>query len=262
MRFSAGSVMLGMMAILFFSSCNKHYKQFTRTFGGGKEDNAQNFVVTREGKKVESEEVKEKAPLFSKSVLKLDDGSKIPVRNVVAYQNNEGYYARLNDKGGLLKRVHKGKIDYYEKIVTTYEQPQYRSFNGSQGISSPGRTRSSTYYYLKKGVNGDPVLLKPSNGSRIYDLVADYAPSAELMDKFVSKRRQLRVISYVNWAAFTGGFVLAVTTKGSNPGRENLAGGLMLGGMLSGIVNLTRKAKNNNRMLDALTEYNLQQKIK
>lgn len=254
LKMSKRNLFFGLVTLVLFSSCNKHYSRFARSFKGGKEDSGQNFVITKDGNKINSSEVKEKSPLFSKSVLKLDDGTKVPVRDVMAYQNDAGYYARLNNTGGLLKRVHKGTIDIYEKVSVTYNAPTYRTNGIGMGGWSGGGSTTRIDYYLKKGLNGEPVAMFPSNGKEILSLVSDYAPSADLMMAFNKKRKQLQTISYINWGLIGGGLVMIFASK--SDAMMYTGGGLLFGGMVSGLVNIIRKGKNYNRMFDAITEYN------
>jgi hypothetical protein len=247
---------LGLALIVFFSSCNRHYSRFAGSFNRQKEA-GQNFVVTRDGNKINSDEVKERSPLFSKSILKLDDGTKIPVKEVVAYQNGEGYFARLNNTGGLLKRVHKGSLDIYQKISVTYNAPTYSTNSIGMGRWSGGGSTTKVAYYLKKGVNGEAVLMHGSNGRKIFDLVSDHTPSAELMERFNKKRKQLTTISYINWAGAAGGLVMIFAARGPGSGTATAGGGLLFGSMISGLVNMIRKGNNYNRMFEAIAEYNI-----
>lgn len=212
------------------------------------------FIQTLDGTVTEADEVKLRSPFIGKSTLQLDNDVKIPVKEVLAYQNNEAYYRKIN--GQFAPRITKGLINMYMTSQT------YTDFNTSPTGRSGTRTRTQYYYWLQKGDNAETVSFSPEVTEQY---VRDYAPAMEYVDVFRQTQRKVKTWSLVNTTAVIGGLFLA--TQGVNNEQKATAAGyaslpLFFGGLVNGFVNKIRKGKNYRNLQLAIDEYNGQVKRK
>jgi hypothetical protein len=213
------------------------------------------FVQTKDGVITEADEVKLRSPLIGKSTIQLNGEEKIPVKEVLAYQNNTAYYRNIN--GQFAPRITKGLINMYRT------SEMYTEFTTSPTGRSGTRTRTREYYWLQKGDNAETVFFTPEVTEQY---VKDYAPAMEYIDVFRHTQRKVRTWSIVNTASVFGGLVLAGTFGSKNTSAGNAVGiggaGLFVGGLVNGFVNKIRKGKNYKNLQLAIDEYNDQVKRK
>ncbi|NTS42719.1 hypothetical protein HRG84_17600 [Flavisolibacter sp. BT320] len=213
------------------------------------------FVQTKDGVITEADEVKLRSPLIGRSTIQLDGDVKIPVKEVLAYQNGTAYYRSI--RGQFAPRINKGLINMYRTIET------YTDFSTTSSGRSGTRTRHQVIYWLQKGDQAETVMLTPDVTEQY---VKDYAPAMEYMDLFRHNQKKVRTWSLINTASVFGGLVLAGTLGSNNTTAGNTAviagGGLFFGGLVNGFVNKIRKGKNYTNLQLAIDEYNYQVKRK
>jgi hypothetical protein len=213
------------------------------------------FVQTVDGQIIEASEAVMKAPLFGKATIQLDRETKIPVKEVMAYQNNTAYYRRLD--GQFVPRIKKGPVNMYMKTET------YQEYNGASGMNNMGggwRTRTRVVYLLQKGSDAPLVRFTPEVTK---EYVKDFAPAMEFVDVYESNVKKYRTWSYINTAATLGGLGLMVagarsTTEDKVPPAGYAGLGLFTGGIINGFVNKVRKGKNIKNLELAIDTYNAQ----
>lgn len=237
---------------LFFSSCVSVSKFSNDTYAARDKDR-KSFVQTKDGVITEAADVRLRSPLIGKSTIQLDNDIKIPVKDVLAYQNNTAYYRSIN--GQFAPRISKGLINMYMTTQT------YTEFATSPTGRGGTRTRVRYDYWLQKGDKADVVSFSPEVTE---GYVSDYAPAMEYINAFYETRKKVKRWSLINTTAVLGGLFLA--TQGVNNNKLNTAGyasmPLFFGGFVNGFVNKIRKGKNYRNLQLAVNEYNYQVKRK
>jgi hypothetical protein len=250
--FVTSSSLVLLLTSLFLFSC-VGMKKFQEDTYASRDKDKQSFVQTTDGKVLEANEAVLRSPLFGKSTIQLDGETKIPVKEVEAYQDKAAYYKRIN--GQFAPRFKKGLINMYRgtESYTEFESPS--SFNGGR---STMRTKNRAVYYIQKGADGavnrfDPQLVK--------EYVQDYAPAMEYINVYEQTQKKARMWSWINTTAVLGGIFLA--TQGiDNNNQVTPVGyasvGLFFGGFINGFVNKVRKGRNGKNLELAIDAYNYQ----
>jgi hypothetical protein len=213
------------------------------------------FVETADGTITEANEAVVRTPFLGKSTIELDKNTKIPVKEVVAYQNDKAYYRKI--QGQFAPRIKKGLINMY---MTTESYTEYQG----PTMGNPGgfKTRHRTIYYLQKG--GDQASTNRFTPQLTKEYVQDYAPAMEFINVYDNNARKARIWSIVNTAAVAGGALLMITSGTSSQAESSVSAagyagaGLFFGGLVSGVVNKIRKGKNVRNLELAIDEYNAQ----
>ncbi len=210
------------------------------------------FVQTKDGTVTEANETVVRTPLFKQPFIELDKSVKIPTKDVVAYQNSQAYYRRIDLQ--FAPRIKKGLINMY-KTVDIYQD--YSGPSAGSGRGGGRSTKTRIVYHLQKG---DDAAVERFSPAVAQTYVQDYAPSKELMETYAAKQKGIKVWSVVNTAAVVGGFLM----MGQGTQRDAFtpvayAGvGLFVGGLVNGVVNKVRKRKNFSNIELAIDEYNRQ----
>jgi hypothetical protein len=213
------------------------------------------FVETVDGTITEANEPVVRTPFLGKSTIELDKNTKIPVKEVAAYQNNKAYYRKI--QGQFAPRIKKGLINMY---MTTESYTEYQA--PTMGNNGGFKTRHRTIYYLQKG--GDQTAMNRFTPQLTREYVQDYAPAMEFMNVYDNTARKAKIWSIVNTAAVAGGVLLMLTggTNNEDGTKVNAAAytgaGLFFGGLVSGVVNKVRKGRNTKNLELAIDEYNFQ----
>ena len=117
---------------IFFVSCVSTSKFSNDTYSARDKDR-KSFVQTKDGTITEASEVKLRSPFIGKSTIELDNNVKIPVKEVLAYQNNTAYYRNIS--GQFAPRITKGLINMY-MTTQIYTEFQPSSAGRSGGTAS------------------------------------------------------------------------------------------------------------------------------
>ena len=248
---NAKSSLLLLIISLILMSCGT--SKFTQSVIDSRVKDKKAFVETTDGTIIEANDAKMKSPLFGKTTIELDNGVKIPIKDVVAYQTYAAYY-RLS-RLGFAPRFKKGLINMY---FTQYQVQEWENVPGSQ--RSQMRTRTKTIYFMQKG---DTTPLQNFSIDLTREYVKDYAPAMEFMNVFDNNRKKYRMWSWINTGAVIGGAILCAvsidgqTQKVNEPvGYSGLA--LFTGGMINGFINKFRKGANGKNLELAIDTYNYQ----
>lgn len=238
-------------AIIILTSCGTA-QRFRQNRYESRESDRESFVEKKDGTVIEAQDARLRTPLFRKSNIELDGETKIPTKEIEAYQDNEAYYRRV--EGQFAPRIKKGLINMY---MTTETHREMNMGAGSQ-FGPPSRTRTVVIYHLQKG-NGAGTERFSSDVVRSY--VQDYAPAMEFMNVYDENRRKSRTWSYINTAVTLGGLALLMTKGIDSKNNEvTTAGyvgtGLFVGGIVSGFVNKFGKTRNRKNLELAIDTYN------
>jgi hypothetical protein len=247
------SSLLLLLISFFLFSCSS-YRRLQEDIYAARDKERQSFVQTTDGKVIEANEAVLRTPLFKRSIIELDKETRIPVRDVVAYQDRDAYYRKI--RGQFAPRIKKGSINMYRttEIYTEYQGPS--TFNGGFGGT---RSRNKVVYYIQKGDESETLLFTP-DVTREY--VKDYAPSMDYINMYDETQRKVRKWSWINTGAVIGGAILLVAgVSNSQVSATGYAGaGLFFGGLINGFVNKIRRAGNYKNLELAIDEYNNQGK--
>jgi hypothetical protein len=227
-----------LFALLFLSSCGVS-KFYNNTYEARDKDKKA-FVQTTDGKIIEGDQAIMKTPLFGKAIIEIDRETKIPLSEVVAYQNDRAYYRNI--RLGWAPRIKKGLINMYALTSQVTEWDN----TGGIGMNSGFRSRSRTVYYLQKGDEAQPLVFSPA-----------------VTKEFDETQKKVRMWSWINTTAVIGGVILATTSIDNSTNKMNEAQGysgiaLLTGGLVNGLVNKLRRTSNARNLELAIDTYNYQ----
>jgi len=204
-----------------------------------------NFIQLNAGeKKIGKVELHD--PFLSRSYLLLDDTTRIEIKDIFAYQNNDGYFVRVPNSTMLLKRVKQGKVDLFSKTVSQYQAGTSYSFNTPGGMvtnTTPGYMTTASIEYFSKG--DQPV--QDVSYSNLRKALADNTESMKRLDEY----RTLNYFKYGLGIAGLGIVVAGLAAK-DGPSKNTIITGavimnlawipsLMQGGKLDTAINAYNK---------------------
>lgn len=249
-----GSSSLSLLLLsTFFLSC-AGLKTFRDDSYMSRDTARKSFVQTTDGTITEADEAVVRSPFFKKSFIELDKSTRIPTSDVIAYQNSQAYYRNIG--GQFAPRIKKGLINLYR--TNEMYQDYSPSPNSIGGMSGTGwKTRTRIVYYLQKGDSANVRRFSPA-ATKLY--VQDYAPAMQFINVFETTERKVKMWSWINTGVVVGSLFLASQgVKGDKATAPAYAGvGLLFGGIVNGVVNRIRKAKNYANQELAIDEYNRQ----
>ncbi|QCR23931.1 hypothetical protein [Pontibacter sp. SGAir0037] len=145
------------------------------------------FVQLQNGQMVYADKLKFKSPLFKQDHFLLNDSLKFSISSVVAYQNADGYYARIaygNRSDSFAKRILEGPriskfftttYDYYNSGFSPYG---YGYGYGGFGMGG-GPSRRRIYFFSKDGG-----ALMPFDYESLSEALSDNASSMLLLKRY------------------------------------------------------------------------------
>jgi len=233
---------------VFFASCGS-VQHFHQDMYVSRDADKKSFVEKKDGTVIEADEARLRMPLFRKAVVELDQNTKIPVKEIEAYQNSEAYYRKI--QGQFAPRIKKGLINMY------LTQQTYQEWDAGPMGTNRMHTRTQIVYYLQKGDSAATEKFSP-NVTRNY--VQGYAPAMEFINVYDENKKKYKVWSYINTAATFGGLALLAAKgidKNDNVTTAGYVGkGLFFGGLINGFVNKIHKARNYKNLELAIDTYN------
>ena len=242
------------MALIAFVMSSCGVAKFKEATYAAREKNKKAFVEKENGEIIEASDAKVRSPLFGKATIELN-GEKIPLKEVIAYQDQSAYYRRIN--GQFAPRIKKGLINMFSVAVNYTEWEQPGRANGGMGGM---RNRTKIIYYLQKG-DAAPAFRFTPDLTR--DYVKDYAPAMEYINLYDQTQKKVKMWSWINTGAVLAGGIIAATAGGNSGGtvREGqlfTGVGLVTAGLINGFVNKARRAKNVKNLEIAIDTYNYQ----
>ncbi|GAB3824748.1 hypothetical protein GCM10028895_33520 [Pontibacter rugosus] len=182
--------------------------------------NGQFFVQLQNGQIVYANKLQYKSPIFKSNHFLLDDSLKFNPSMVSVFQNEDGYYARVeagNSYDSFAKRIMDGpRIDRFYTTRTTYDGYGYSPYGYGYGGARSSRKR--IYFFSKD--EGPLYLMEFDN---LETALADNASSMALLGRY----RKDKLIN--TGVSIVGAGLLAVgAIKSINDSRETINGGTEL----------------------------------
>jgi hypothetical protein len=213
------------------------------------------FIKLQDGQVVQARKIQLKSPLFKSNYFLLDDSLRYSPAMISAFQNDDGYYARVepgNSTEAFAKRILEGpRIEKFYTSRTTYDSYGYSPYGYGYGYGMPRTSRKRIYYFSK---DGGP--LYHFNQENLEQALSDNAASVTLLQKY----RREKIIG--TGVTIVGAGLMALGVANSQrtaDGSVNLspvlyAGAGVLGAQL--VFNLFQKDK----LTQAVQVYNYQVK--
>jgi hypothetical protein len=172
------------LAVLFFPSCASK-KQLAKAMALREE--GRNYFVQTKDRYYDTEKIKTVMFIYEIKKFKLKDGSKISAKEVIAYQNREGYFVKvphLYGEENFARRVIKGRICFYSIYISGKRDLSGSSRKIRYIQKDNGRVTGLNYEALRQMVSDHPATLAYveqyptiNAGKRlelIFDVIAKY----------------------------------------------------------------------------------------
>ncbi|MEJ8758344.1 hypothetical protein WG947_15125 [Pontibacter sp. H259] len=211
------------------------------------------FIKLQSGEVIEANRIQLKSPIFKSNYFLIDDSLKYSPALVSTYQNEEGYFARVepgSNQDAFAKRIIEGpRIEKFYTSRTTYEGYGYSPYGYGYGM--PRSSRKRIYYFSK---DGGPLYL--FNQENLEHALSDNAASLTLLQR----HRRDRFINTGTTILGTGLMALGViNSQQTTNGSVKLSPLLYVGAGVLGaqfVINLFQKDK----LTQAIQVYNYQVK--
>lgn len=216
------------------------------------------FVQLQDGRVFYADRIQYKSPIFKSSHFLLDDSLKFNPSMVSVFQNQDGYFARVeagNSYDSFAKRLLDGpRIDRYYTTRTTYD---YGYSPYSYGYGGPRTSRKRIYFFSKD--DGPLYLMEYDN---LEMALSDNASSMALLESYRKDKFINTGVSILGAGLLVAGGIKSINDSTTDAfGNTNLeisplvyAGAGILGAQL--VINLFRKDK----LIQAVEVYNYQLK--
>lgn len=231
---------------LLFTMTSCGMARITQLRKEAREDVPYNFVQTKDGQIVNSEDARVE---------------KIPEDEIVARQD-EGAYFRVDGENTYL-RLMKGDLNLYYQFTTSYSTeyvpartirtPGYPDMHTPAGFQT--RSRTSATRFFDKGLDQAPIRLTRNN---LEPYVRDCSACMQMLAKYDKVHRQNKIWKYVNWSATAGAVTIALvnSNKSLSDGETAVFGTLFFGSIISGVFRHRAKGYNQWRLEDTIGVYN------
>jgi len=154
------------------------------------EDNSptEDFILTKDGQVHKFSGIKESS-LIKKNYFVISESEKYPSANVISYKVGGNEYRRI--EGFTAKKIVNGRINVY------LNSSSYTVVGETNAGGGP-RSHSSNRYYVQKGKN-EPIMLIPQYAKKeIYNMLSDFQPSKDIMDKYLKSANQISMSKVVD----------------------------------------------------------------
>jgi len=211
------------------------------------------FVQLQDGQLVYANKIQLKSPIFKSNHFLLDDSLKYNPATVVAYQNQEGFYARVdygNSYDAFAKRILDGpRIDRFYTSRTTFD---YGYGYSPYGFGVPHTSRRRIYFFSKD--NGPLYLINYEN---LTSALADNAASMDLLRKYRRQKLVNTGVSVLGAGLLAAGAISSIKESQDPSGSLQVSPLMYAGvGVLGAqfVINLFQKDK----LTQAIEVYNYQ----
>ncbi|WP_347157573.1 hypothetical protein [Pontibacter chitinilyticus] len=213
------------------------------------------FVQLQNGEVLYANKLQYKSPIFKQNHFLLNDTLKVNPSMVAAFQDDEGYFARVeagNSYDSFAKRLLDGpRIDKFYTSRTTYDYSPYGYGYGPFGYGGPNTSRRRIYFFSKD--NGPLYLFDYNN---LQDALSDNAASMALLRKYRKDKLVNTGVTILGAGLLAvGGLVTAKNSNGNGAVQISpvmYAGAGVLGAQF--VINLFQKDK----LTQAIEVYNYQ----
>lgn len=171
-------ITLGIFLLLAAGSAVNKFSSFS--FGPTTQESksGEYYVELMNGQRIETDEMKIKGGIITKSVFKAD-GVTYPLTEVKAYMEDGTYHLRVGKH--FAKRIIHGKINVYEQTYLTHEYDNHTKM--------PKAVMATRYFY-QKADTGE--LIKMPGQKEVIEAVADCPVALEMADISVGKFNKAR----------------------------------------------------------------------
>ena len=227
----------------------------TTTVGAVAQTTQQYFIKLQTGEVVPARKIQLKSPLFKANYFLLDDTLRYSPAMISAYQNEDGYYARVepgSHSEAFAKRILEGpRIDKFYSSRTTYDHYGYSPYGYGYGYGPPRTSRRRIYYFSK---DDGPLYLY--NYENLQMALSDNASSLLLLQKYKRDKYLNTGITVVGAGLMALGVINSQRTLDGNLKLSPMlyAGAGVLGAQF--VINLFQKDK----LTQAVQVYNYQLK--
>ncbi|WP_299818184.1 hypothetical protein [uncultured Pontibacter sp.] len=207
------------------------------------------FIKQQNGQVIYANKIRLRSPLFKQNHFLLDDSLQYNPSTVAAFQNEDGYFARVdygNSYDDFAKRVLDGpRIDKFYTSRTVYD---YGYGYNPYGYGGPRSSRRRINFFSK---DDGPLYLLDYNNLR--EALADNAASMNILQQYRRNKVINTGVSIVGAGLLAVGSLSSIQNSG-NTGVSPLvyAGAGILGAQL--VINLFQKDK----LTQAMEVYNYQ----
>lgn len=218
-----------------------------------------NFVKLKDSTVIVGDEVKMRYPFLGQSFVEVNK-DRVKLKEVDVLQNSTAYYKNVN--GTMMPRIAKGGINVYltyRKYSNSNSTTSYNAVTNTNVTTTTTYTTTYPVYFIQKTDSGK---VKPFEPKYLDAMVGDYQPAKEYMDIFYQKRKVTRMWTWINAGVITGGVAYFFISKGNANSTakfstgEYVASGAVLGGLVSGLINMMRRGNNYKNLFEAISEYN------
>lgn len=209
------------------------------------------FIKLHTGEVIRASKIQLKSPLFKSNYFLLDDSLSYSPAMVTSFQNNDGYYARIepgNHPDAFAKRILEGpRIEKFYTSRLTYEGYSYSPY----GYGMPRTSRRRVYYFSK-----DDGPLYHYNYENLQMALSDNPSSMLLLQRYKREKIIDTGVTIVGAGLLALGIINSERTMEGDLKLSPMlyAGAGVLGGQL--VINLFRKDK----LMQAIQIYNYQVK--
>ncbi|RAU84319.1 hypothetical protein [Pontibacter arcticus] len=209
------------------------------------------YIQLHNGQVIYADKLQYKSPVFRSNHFLLNDSLKYNPGAVVAFQDDEGYFARVeagNSYESFAKRLLDGpRIDRFYTSRATYDYSGYGY--GPYGYGGPRTSRRRIYFFSK-----DDGPLYVLNYENLQEALADNAASMDLLGKYRKDKYINTGVSIVGAGLLAAGAITSFSSQGSGTNISPLmyAGAGILGVQM--VINLFQKDK----LTQAMEVYNYQ----
>jgi len=217
------------------------------------------YIQLQNGQVVYADKLQYKSPIFKQNYFLLDDTLKYNPGSVTAFQDEDGYFARVevgNSYDSFAKRLLDGpRIDKFYTSRTTYDYNPYGYGYGSYGYGGPNTSRRRIYFFSK---DDGPLYL--FNYENLQEALADNAASVALLRKNRKDKLINTGVSILGAGLLAVGGLITANSSQTTPSGNNTitvsplmyAGAGVLGAQF--VINLFQKDK----LTQAVEVYNYQ----
>lgn len=241
-----------MLSICFFAVTHVQAQVYTET----QDQRRPFFVKLQDGQVIQADKIQLKSPLFKSNHFLVNDSLKVNPGAVTAFQNENGYYARIqpgNSYDSFAKRTLDGpRVDRFTTTRDFYDYG-YSPYGYGYGYGIPRTSRRRINFFAK-----DDGPLYELNYQNLVQALGDNEASMSLLTKHRKEKLMNTGVTIVGGGLLLLGSFLSVQNvpNQANP-QLNVspvfyAGAGIIGGQL--IFNLFRKDK----LTQAMEVYNYQ----
>ncbi|WP_242921905.1 hypothetical protein [Pontibacter liquoris] len=214
------------------------------------------FIQLQNGQVIYANKLQYKSPIFKQNFFLLDDSLKYNPSMVATFQDEDGYYARVetgNNMDAFAKRLLDGpRIDKFYTSRTTYDYNPYGYGYGPYGYGGPNTSRRRIYFFSK---DDGPLYLFEFNN--LEEALSDNAASMALLRKYRKDKVINTGVTVVGAGMLLLGGVLSANNGQSANGAVHISPVMYAGAGVLGaqfVINLFQKDK----LTQAVQVYNYQ----